>query len=107
MEFNFTMKQFYLDDKNEPVEVKDLLEWASNPRSHVPVDRTEIGKAVVSTIFLGLSDIFGNPVFETMIFGGPLDMYQERCRTWAQALEQHAEAVSLHNESLELRRIKE
>ncbi|KRQ99299.1 hypothetical protein [Bradyrhizobium valentinum] len=34
-------------------------------------------------------------LFETMIFGGPRDLAQQRCSTWAQAERQHAEAVAL------------
>jgi len=58
----------------------------------------------VSTVFLGIDHSFsalvsGNdpvaPVlFETMIFGGEHDQYQERCCTWAEAEAMHARAVA-------------
>lgn len=51
----------------------------------------------VSTIFLAIdhrrSD--GPPIlFETMIFGGPFDQYQERCSTWEEAEAMHARAIA-------------
>lgn len=51
----------------------------------------------VSTIFLGMDhnwDEDGDPIlFETMIFGGPLDQEQWRYCTYAQAERGHAEAL--------------
>ena len=50
-------------------------------------------------MFLGLNHNFlreGPPIlFETMIFGGRLDHFQNRCATWAEAEAMHAEAVRL------------
>lgn len=63
------------------------------------VGRAEIGDVTVSTVFLGLdhqhtSD--GPPLlFETMIFGGPLDEYCARCSTWDEAEDMHAHALAL------------
>lgn len=55
-------------------------------------------KTRVSTIFLGLDHNFyanGEPVlFETMIFGGPLDGQQWRYTTYADAERGHDEAVT-------------
>jgi hypothetical protein len=57
------------------------------------------GNARVSTIFLGLDRRFegeGPPIlFETMVFGGKHDQYQERCATWdeAEAMHQPVEMV--------------
>jgi hypothetical protein len=106
---NDGIQYWYLDEQNVPQHVEgDVLKWASNPRSHVHIDKTIEGKVYISTIFIGLGEAFtGLPYFETMIFGGPLDMYQERCGTYAQALDQHKEAVELHKASLLQRRIKE
>lgn len=57
------------------------------------VARTEMDDAVsVSTVWLGLDHSFGGTrplVFETMVFGGPLDMEQERYSTEAEALLGH------------------
>jgi hypothetical protein len=61
------------------------------------VDRTELADGVyVSTVFLALNHAFGSgpPVlFETMIFGGPHDEYQERYTTVEEAREGHRRAV--------------
>lgn len=59
---------------------------------------TFVGTTRVSTVFLGLDHRFGgagSPVlYETMIFGGPLDSEQHRYCTRAQALEGHAFEVA-------------
>jgi hypothetical protein len=62
------------------------------------VARTEINESCyVSTVFLGLDHNFsgkGEPLlFETMIFGGPLDQDTYRYRTWADAERGHEAAV--------------
>lgn len=83
---------------HEPVPVDDLIEWATDfergPR-HVAHDQFEWGR--VSTVFLGLDHSFGigaKPVlFETMVFGGPLDGEQERYCTWDEAEEGHKEML--------------
>ena len=53
---------------------------------------------VVSTVFLGMDHSFdgGTPVlFETMIFGGEYDQFQERYCTWDEAEEGHKVACEL------------
>ena len=58
----------------------------------------ELGDVRVSTVFLGIDHQFGNGpplLFETMIFGGEHDNYQDRCSTWKQAEAMHAKAVAL------------
>jgi len=103
-----SLRHWKLNDKNEPEEVIGLLKWAESPRSHVRVAETVEGDAHISTVFIGLEDFFtGSPIFETMIFGGPLDMYQERCGTWAESVEQHALAVERHKHAIKSRRIKD
>jgi len=53
----------------------------------------------VSTVFLGLDHNFtgrGGPIlFETMIFGGPLDLWQDRYGTYADAERGHVAACAL------------
>jgi hypothetical protein len=54
----------------------------------------------VSTVFLGLDHNWGDgpPIlFETMIFGGERDEYQERYSTWGEAEEGHQRAIELVN----------
>lgn len=77
----------------------DLLKWAKwfeTAKKHVANDF--IGKVRVSTVFLGLNHNFGvgEPIlFETMIFGGKHDEYQERYCTWEEAEEGHKKALEL------------
>ena len=62
------------------------------------VAETIVGPARVSTVFIGINHaFFGGPplVFETMIFGGTLCNYLNRCSTWEQAEAMHAEAVTI------------
>jgi hypothetical protein len=87
---------WYILDKGEPKPVDDMMEWArwmeeNHMARHVGDD--VIGGARVSTVFLGLdhSHGFGPPlIFETMVFGGPLDQEQDRYTTTQQAIDGHA-----------------
>jgi hypothetical protein len=89
--------KFYILDGKTP-KACTLEQWAKwfdgNNRK---VASTMIGNVRVSTVFLGLDHNFsphGDPLlFETMIFGGEHDQYQDRCTTWEQAEAQHVEAV--------------
>jgi hypothetical protein len=80
----------------------DLMTWASwfeAAGDSLIVAETDIAHVSVSTVFLGLHRFSraGPPqIFETMIFGGPEDGWQERCATWeeAEALHQRAIAVA-------------
>lgn len=68
---------YILDENKNPVKVDDILEWArwfETSDRHVSDDL--IGDDRVSTVFLGLNHSHGGgePIlFETMVFGGPLD----------------------------------
>lgn len=61
------------------------------------VGETFVGTVRISTVFLGIDHRhFGDGpllLFETMIFGGTLDHFQNRCSTWDEAEVMHAEAV--------------
>ena len=88
---------------------RDMLEWGEwfarkRDESFIQggkrVARTELaGGILISTVFLGLDHSFshsGPPVlFETMIFGGPHNDYQERYTTLADAQQGHEQAVAL------------
>lgn len=59
------------------------------------------GTVRVSTVFLGINHNFGDgpPIlFETMIFGGKHDQYQDRYATYAEAVAGHAAAVQMVEE---------
>jgi hypothetical protein len=82
----------------------DLLTWAQafekrfeGETDYWSVARTEINERChVSTVFLGVDHSFGGPVpllFESMVFGGPLDSEQRRYHTYSQAEIGHAGLV--------------
>lgn len=95
--------RYILDENNHPIEVEDLHVWASFMQGHEKnrqIAKDELpGGVRVSTVFLGLDHSFGEvglPVlWETMIFGGPNDQYQERYTSHEAALEGHARALKL------------
>jgi hypothetical protein len=75
-----------------------LMEWTEwfekEPFRHV-ADET-IGEARISTVFLSLDHQWGQGpplIFETMVFGGPLDQEQERYTTWDEAEAGHKTMV--------------
>lgn len=83
-----------------PVSLEEWGEWLNTPRNR-RVANDLVGGVRVSTVFLSLDCSFddGPPLwFETMIFGGPHDGYQDRCTTWAEAEAQHAKALALVKE---------
>lgn len=81
----------------------DTLKWARwfgkadrtvrKDTANITLDGKPLGQIEVSTVFLGLDHNFfdnGAPVlFETMVFGGPLDQEMERCSTWEGAEKMH------------------
>ena len=93
------MSLHYILDGKTPIAIDDLLSWArSFDRAKVHVALTDHGDIRVSTVFLGLDHSYGDSpplLFETMIFGGPHDEYQERYSTWDEAEEGHKRACAL------------
>ncbi|PZR71766.1 MAG: hypothetical protein DLM66_00060 [Candidatus Dormiibacter spiritus] len=60
------------------------------------VQKTRVGDTRISTVFLGLDHGLGDypPIlFETMVFGGPLDGEMDRYSTWDQAEAGHEQMV--------------
>ncbi len=93
------MSDKYLLEGKTPVPCDDLLTWG---RQFEKMDRhvgfTEHGGVRVSTVFLGLDHAWGDGppmIFETMIFGGEHDQYQERYSTWEEAEAGHKKACEL------------
>lgn len=93
------MDNYILDEDNDPVREDDIVKWAEwmeGNRARI-VDSTHIGSWRVSTVFLGTDHSFveGEPpvLFETMVFGGPLDGEQERYYTWDLAEAGHRKMV--------------
>lgn len=79
---------FYRLEGHTPVPTSNVGAWGeSAPRWGVAL--TTIGPATISTVFLGLDHNYsgvGPPIlFETMVFGGPLNHEMERYATWEEA----------------------
>jgi len=90
----------YILQGKEAIPIDDVLEWGRWFQKHdrkVKVD--EVGDVKISTVFLGLDHQF-NPgglplLFETMVFGGEHDQFQNRYTTWEEAERGHDEAVAM------------
>lgn len=93
------MTEKYILKNKIPVPVKNLFEWAEwLETADRQIGKDKINKTIISTVFLGVNHNFqkGKPLlFETMIFGGKHDQYQERYSTWEEAKEGHKKAVKL------------
>ncbi len=89
---------YILNKSGEPQAEHDFMAWADwfNTADRT-VERTKIGDAKVSTVFLGIDHNFGDygtPVlWETMVFGGNLDGECERYTSRGAAEAGHAEMV--------------
>ena len=90
--------KYILDSHGNPVPEKDTLKWAEwfgKRDRHLALDKLPNGVRV-STVFLGLDHSFGDgpPVlWETMIFGGLNDQYQQRYSSREDAVAGHKRAV--------------
>lgn len=95
------MSDKYILVDGEPVEEPDIYKWAKWFEQGDDVRRiafTKLEGADVSTVFLGIDHAYSGekPVlFETMIFGGEHDEYQERYHTLEEAMLGHERAVSM------------
>ena len=95
------MSDFYILKGKKVIPVKDVLEWAKfyEDFDNRKVANNEKNGVRVSTVFLGLNHSFLENrlplIFETMIFGGEHDQYQDRCSTWKQAEAMHKKACKL------------
>lgn len=100
---------YYLrnDKTGEITATSDIEAWERHHFEYMSrnIVKTEIcGDISVSTVFLGLNHNYfgGQPIlFETMVFGGPLDGEQERYETEAQARHGHVEMLRRVIEVLE------
>ena len=102
---------YILDENKQPVEEPNEMKWGAfmskvNRRVAFTkltssVQGKNVGHVEISTVFLGLDHQFGDGpplLFETMVFGGPLDETQERCSTWAEAEIMHEQMIKRHVE---------
>lgn len=93
-------KWYILDNNNKPIPkpVLEASQWLDDNDHRRIVKRDEIGDILVSTVFLGLDHAWDSdtPVlWETMIFGGEHNQYQERYTSHKDALEGHEKALTL------------
>jgi hypothetical protein len=92
-------ERYILNDDGEPMLESDLLTWGRwMEGGGRRVAHDTIGDVQVSTVFLGHDHAFGGAVpvlWETMIFGGAHDGFQDRYTSKDDALAGHAKAVEL------------
>lgn len=91
------MSKYYILDGHRAVVEPNQNVWAEWFGKHDRrVARTEIGNAVVSTVFLSLDHSYGDGppmLFESLIMGGPMDQEMRRYSTWEEAERGHADLV--------------
>lgn len=102
---------YLLDENKEPYEVsieEAVKLYDDLEMKIVKQDKLDDG-TFISTVFLGMDHGWWDerknhnykPVlFETMIFGGEYDQYQERYTTYQKALEGHEQAIKLAKQKL-------
>jgi hypothetical protein len=94
----------YILKGKETVPVEDIIQWAMEfEKQNRQVKLDSVGKVQISTVFLGLDhqlDPNGLPLlFETMIFGGAHDQFQNRYTTWEEAERGHDQALAMVKEA--------
>ena len=91
--------KYILDNDENPVLEPDILKWGEwYETADRQVADTKIDGVRISTVFLGIDHAFGSgdPVlYETMIFGGEHNEYQERCGNKVAAIGMHDRAVAM------------
>jgi len=95
---------YILDKDNKPIEsnIIDYSEWEEKNPELKAVKQDYIGDIFVSTVFLGLDHGYDDiPIlWETMIFNGEHDQYQERYASIEEAIKGHETALKLVNKTL-------
>jgi hypothetical protein len=97
-------KWYILDDDNNPVPSTGLesCDWMDGNPERKAVKQEHVDDVFISTVFLGLDhawlDASSPLLWETMIFGGEHDQYQERYTSYEDALEGHKIALNLVNQ---------
>jgi hypothetical protein len=88
---------FYYDRQGRPIRRELAMELFGRRSQERIVSKTKVGEAEVSTVHLVLDHGFGEGppiIFETMIFGGPYDQWQDRYSTEAAAIAGHDQVVA-------------
>lgn len=87
----------YFSRAGEPISFR---QWSERRRDeeHLRVAVTEVGDVMISTVWIGmrgLSHPDGPPlIFETIVFGGPLNLELDRYPTEVQAIAGHDQMVA-------------
>jgi len=91
------MSDYYILDGHKAIPCTSLewARWYETAKQKRIVAKDTVCGHDISTVFLGLdhqwNDVGPPHIFETMVFGGPLDQEQERCSTWEQAEKMHGD----------------
>jgi len=92
-------EHYYILNEKKEIVTTDMETWAKWVAGDLRiVEKTNVGEASVSTVFLTLDHAYdgGPPVlFETMVFGGEHDQFQERYCTYDEAKSGHKETVKM------------
>ena len=97
------MSWYILEENNKPIKATSVIEaaeWLEKNPEKKAVKQEHIGDIFISTVFLGLDHAWDSDVpvlWETMIFGGEHDQYQDRYTSYEDALEGHQTALNLVN----------
>ena len=103
------MRNYILDENKKPIPEDDIPTWGKwfeedTSRGRVALDIIQETHVKVSTVFLGLDHSFGSgdPIlWETMIFGGVNDGYQDRYSSHEDAVRGHAKALEIAKSNIE------
>lgn len=88
------MGRYYILNGKTPEVVENIFEWASKfHNTERVIAKKDISGSHISTVFLGFDHSFTDDdtpiLFETMIFGGDFDGFQQRYHTWDEAKNAH------------------
>jgi hypothetical protein len=91
---------YILDENNKPIRstIVDCGKWLEENPERKGVKQEHIDDIFISTVFLGLDHAWQSDIpvlWETMIFGGEHDQYQDRYTSVEDALEGHQTALNL------------
>jgi hypothetical protein len=98
------MKSMYYklnsDHTTEETTMEEFALYCDGEADSYRVGLCKMGEDLrISTVFLGVNYAYSpnEPplLFETMVFGGEHDLFQERYRTWDEAVEGHARAIEM------------
>jgi len=97
--FSSVTGQQYILRGKKPVRCDNIFKWSRfMDKKNRHVANTYIGSVRISTVFLALNHNFSDKasplLFETMVFGGELDLCLERYRTWDGAAAGHKRWVA-------------